>query len=168
MSEIWKDVKGYEGLYQVSNKGNVKSFYKNRNLKPSKHSRGYLVVSLFENHNRKQFFIHRLVAETFIDNVNHKEEVNHKDGNKTNNCVENLEWCTGSENRLHAYDTGLRNAPVFSPVLMFSLDGTLLDKFPSICEASRRTGANEGNIYECCNGNRKSVGGYVFRKAVAE
>lgn len=164
MSEIWKDVEGYEGLYQVSNKGNVKSFYTNRNLKPTRHNKGYLMVGLTSNHKTKTHFIHRLVAKAFLENLEQKKEVNHKDGDKTNNHIENLEWCTDVENRLHAYSMGLRTTPVFVGVNMFSLDGILVNTFQSICEASRKMHINEANIFECCIGNRKSAGGYVFKR----
>lgn len=106
--EIWKPIKGYENKYEVSNLGRVKSLERydkyNRHiyekiLIPKKHSGGYLRVGL----SRKDYYIHRLVAEAFIDNPNNKKYINHIDGNKTNNKVENLEWCTANENMQHAY-----------------------------------------------------------------
>ena len=101
MEEHWKDIKGYEGLYQVSNLGRVKSFYKNKVLKPRIKENDYLIVSLYKENKDKKFYIHRLVAETFIDNPNKKEQVNHKDFNKSNNIVENLEWVSKIENLKH-------------------------------------------------------------------
>ncbi len=112
MQEIWKDIKNYEGKYQVSNFGNVKSLERydrcNRHINekilvPRKHTGGYLRVQL----SRKDFYIHRLVAETFIPNPENKLQVNHIDGDKTNNRSNNLEWCTALENNLHAITTGL-------------------------------------------------------------
>lgn len=97
MKEIWKDIKGYEGLYQVSNLGNVKSLKTNKNLYYSNSNNGYLRVGLFKN-KRKMFSIHRLVAENFIPNPNEYLVVNHKDFNQKNNKVDNLEWCTSKEN----------------------------------------------------------------------
>lgn len=103
MKEIWKDIEGYEGLYQVSNLGRVKSFRgstkfgkpKELILKPSLINSGYHVVTLYYgNQKKRKFQVHRLVAETFIDNPEHLPCVNHKDENKLNNCVSNLEWCT--------------------------------------------------------------------------
>ena len=96
--EIWKDIKGYEGLYQVSNKGRVKSLNyrrtgKEKILSSSPNSYGYLIVGLCKNGKQKPFYIHRLVAEAFLTNPNNLLEVNHKDENKENNHVENLEWC---------------------------------------------------------------------------
>ena len=121
--EAWKDVVGYEGFYQVSNMGNVRSvprvllYERNGNtfkrniphkiMKPTKTEFGYLIVSLTKEKTKIQGRIHRLVAEAFLPNPENKRCVNHKDGNKENNCVENLEWVTYSENMQHAADSGL-------------------------------------------------------------
>ena len=96
--EIWKDIKGYEGLYQISNLGNVKSLKNKIYLKPSIHKKGYLHCGLSKKGEKKQCFIHRLVAETFIDNPYKLPCVNHKDCNPKNNKIENLEWCTYKDN----------------------------------------------------------------------
>lgn len=109
VEEIWKDILEFKGQYQVSNLGNVRSLIRNKILKPAKisnnriNSTGYYVVNL----KGKLYYIHRLVAETFIPNPNKLPQVNHIDGNKLNNCIDNLEWCTNSENIKHAYRTGL-------------------------------------------------------------
>lgn len=101
MQEIWKPIKGYEGLYEVSNLGRVKSFPRKGNhykeptiLKQSKYKSGYMYVNLNKNRQGKKYKIHRLVAQEFIPNPNKFPQVNHKDENKENNCVDNLEWCT--------------------------------------------------------------------------
>lgn len=119
MIEIWKDVKGYNGLYQVSNYGNIKSLSriivrsngnyssKEKLLEPQIIKNGYLVVRLKKNGNRSTKLINRLVAESFIPNPEDKLEVNHKDLNKLNNHVDNLEWSTRSENMKHAYKNGV-------------------------------------------------------------
>ena len=124
MQEIWKDVKGYEGLYQVSNLGRIKSisyfnrankktYPRNKILKPLINDKGYLRVDLRKNNKSKKVRIHRIAAEHFIPNPYHFSEVNHIDGNKQNNCVNNLEWCTHSQNMKHAVKLGLVIPPIF-------------------------------------------------------
>lgn len=114
--EIWYWIEGYEKLYQISNYGRIKSFPRNgtgkeiKILRPEITKDGYLRISLHMNDKIKRFFIHRLVALTFIDNYENKPYVNHKDGNKFNNYFENLEWSTVAENNQHAYDAGLKKA----------------------------------------------------------
>jgi hypothetical protein len=119
--EIWKDITGFEGRYQISSLGKVKSLAKNvvtyrggvlrypdRILKPSKSPTGYLVVALYNNGQRKDIHVHKLVALAFVVNTNSKPQVNHIDGNKSNNHADNLEWVTSSENHRHAFKLGLR------------------------------------------------------------
>ena len=111
MAEIWRDIEGYDGLYQVSNLGHVKRFYKAtppRILKASPNSDGYPFVKLYYDGKRKHALIHRLVALAFIPNPDNKPEVNHVDGIKTDNHVDNLEWVTDTENKRHAFATGLQ------------------------------------------------------------
>jgi hypothetical protein len=105
--EDWKEIKGFEDIYEISNFGNVKRVKTQMLLKPRKHTNNYLRVCLCKDGTRKDFFIHRLVATAFIDNALNKMDVNHIDGNKTNNNVINLEWATRSENQKHAFATGL-------------------------------------------------------------
>jgi len=121
--EIWKDIPGYEGLYKVSNLGNIKSLKRlflhqgkrllqinERILKPLVYKKGYPMVGIFKDGVTKKAYIHRLVAQTFIPNPENKQQVNHKDGNKQNNTASNLEWCTQSENIQHAFKTGLNKS----------------------------------------------------------
>lgn len=123
MLEEWRDIKGYEGWYQVSNLGNVRSLdreiiysngkiykQKGKMLKPTLRNNGYYYVSLSKNNVRPKFDVHRLVAITFLDNDNNYNCINHIDGNKTNNCLSNLEWCSYSYNAKHAFKVGLNEA----------------------------------------------------------
>ncbi len=108
-NEIWRDVVGYEGLYQISNLGRVKSllFGRERILKTRYSLEGYAVIKLTKKDKGKTYHIHKLLAQAFIPNPEHKPQVNHKDGNKMNNCLDNLEWVTNSENVKHSYKMGL-------------------------------------------------------------
>lgn len=123
--EIWKDIYGYEGLYQISNLGRVKSLSrlvkngknhykfateKIRKVAINKKRNGYCEISLYKNNKEKRFKIHRLVAQAFIQNIFNKPEVNHIDGNKQNNKAENLEWVTSKENKKHAWENNLMSA----------------------------------------------------------
>ena len=113
MEEEWRDIEGYEGRYQVSNLGRIRSFKgqysKNKIiiLKLCINNRGYSVVSLSKNNKHKSYKVHRLVAQAFIPKIDNKSQINHINGNKQDNRVSNLEWCTYSENMYHAWETGL-------------------------------------------------------------
>lgn len=165
--ETWKSVVGYEGLYEVSDLGRVKSLWygRERILKPGKSNKGYLYVVLCKDgETKKTLHIHRLVAEAFIPNPNNLETVNHKDEVKTNNVATNLEWLSMKDNDNY----GTRNNRVAEAkskqVRMFNKStGELLATFPSTVEAGRVTGIVQQNISKCCNGGRKSAGGYVWR-----
>lgn len=108
MFERWKPIKGYEKKYEISNCGNVKIIKTNKLKLPQKSKNGYLVINLYIGKNPKRVYIHRLVAKAFIENPNNYKDVNHKDGNKSNNYVGNLEWCTRSQNLKHAYKNKLK------------------------------------------------------------
>ena len=113
MEEIWKPIKGYEGLYEVSNLGRVKSLkrwhHPRENILKNKFTTdGYYETALLKNGKYKYIRTHRIVAQTFIPNETNKKEVNHKDGNKLKNCVDNLEWCTSKKKKKHAYKLGLQ------------------------------------------------------------
>ena len=154
--EHWKEIAGYEGLYEVSDKGRVKSlkYGKEKILKPSNNPRGYLQVCLYKDGNRKQLLVHRLAAEAFIQNPNNLETVNHKDEDKTNNTVGNLEWMTLEDNIIYSQ---ARQVQMFD-----KKTGELLATFPSTREAERVTGIDQSSISKCCKGKRKSTGGYIW------
>ena len=157
MIEIWKDIQGYEGKYKVSNLGNVKSTYSNKILLPSK-CKWYLYVYWYKNKIRKGIAIHRIVAQTFIENLHDLPVVNHKDECKTNNCVNNLEWCSYLYN--NTYGTKLEK--VSKCIDQYKKDGTFIKTWSSTQEAER-SGFNHGNIILCCKGKRITHKGYIWK-----
>ena len=175
MEEIWKGIKGYEGLYQVSNLGRVKSLervskhtkgymahYKEKILASISEKNGYVRTILTKNNTSKSYYIHRLVAEAFIPNPDNLPEVNHIDENKANNCVNNLEWCTHKYNS--NYGTRLKkehishiNHPKLSKRVLCVETGII---YNSAHEANRQTNINLTNICKVCRGERHIAGGY--------
>lgn len=161
MQETWKDIKGYEGLYQVSNIGNIKNIKRNKLLKLNTHKQGYNVVNLCKCGKVKKYLVHRLVAEAFIPNTENKPQVNHIDGNKKNNNIDNLEFVTNSENTIHAYRTGLKcNA---KRVKQLDLQGRFIKEWESMLQASRELKISYGIINECVSGKRKTARGYIWK-----
>lgn len=165
--EVWKDIKGYEGRYQVSNLGRVKSlpidekFCKRPEeiiLTPFLCGSGYYEVTLYYQKRRKPKLIHRLVAETFIPNPDDKKEVNHKDGNKLNNDASNLEWVTPSENQQHSRKV-LKSQSHKCKVICVETG----ESFDSIKDASDKYGLKSPLIWKCCNGKQNTTGGYHWR-----
>lgn len=178
MNEIWKDVVGYEGLYQVSNLGRVKSlehFVPTKNgavrNSPSKirincFDGKYYHVILYKQGRRKVALVHRLVADAFIPNPNNLPQVNHKDGNKLNNNMDNLEWCSAQDNILHAFATGLCNPSIthYRGVKAFLFDsGTFVGEYTSLHEAADILGLNVGHVCSVLRGRYKQTGGYYFK-----
>lgn len=190
MKEIWKDIKGYEGLYQVSSLGNVRSldrYKKNRKgrylqkgriLNKNYDKDGYLIVGLYKNGKGKTKKIHRLVAEAFIPNPEDKPTINHKNGIRSNNCVENLEWATMSENQLHAYRVLNRDYKIptkeqkqnylrkkSKKVIQYEVQIILKEKnrYESMKEAERNTGVSSSLISRCCKNLKDTAGGFVWK-----
>lgn len=166
VNEIWLPVPKWEDLYEVSNLGNVRSIRKNKLLKPSLTYRGYLLVGLSKKHTRETWLIHRLVATAFIPNPNNLEQVNHVDGNKLNNILGNLEWCTRLQNVAHARQIGLVNSdkgnkPI--PIIQYDKEMVQIQTFESGIEAAKTTGFFQSGINHCLKGRLKTYKGYVWR-----
>ena len=171
--EHWQPVKGYDGLYEVSDQGRVKSlkYGKEKILKSGKSPHGYLLVNLCKDGQCKSITVHRLVAEAFIQTPNNLETVNHKDENKLNNAASNLEWMSKRDNNNY----GTRNKRISETLIndnnkskavqMFDRQGNLLAVFPSAREAQRVTEIAQSSICLCCNGKRKCAGGFKWRFA---
>ena len=172
--ETWKPVVGYDGLYEVSDQGRVKSLGNNKSkkekiLKPRKSGRGYLKVGLCKDGHAKQTYVHRLIAEAFIPNPLGLETVNHKDEVKTNNVASNLEWMSQKDNNNYGTHNKRVAESLSKQVQMFDKStGELLATFPSLSEANMVTGINQGNISKCCIGKYKSAGGYIWKYAFSE
>lgn len=179
--EIWRDIAGFEGLYQVSNMGRVKSLerifidkighrqhIKERILKPKANPSGYLQVSLYNSRGKMNYFyIHRLVCEAFHENPENKPCVNHIDENKTNNVASNLEWCTYAENNKYGTrpekiaKANVKNKS--KPVGQYTLDGKLIKVWQSTMEVKRQLGFSHGHISDVARGKRKTAYGYVWK-----
>lgn len=169
MIEEWKDIQGYEGVYQVSDLGRIKSLPRNGTVKTERilknfEASGYLQVALQYHGVVKWEKVHRLVAKAFIPNTDNKREVNHIDGNKKNNSVNNLEWVTTSENILHSYHV-LKNH--IRKVKQYTKSMELIKEWECIREASKELRICENNISECCRKRRKTAGGYVWEYSEA-
>lgn len=172
MKEIWKDIVDYEGLYQISNLGRVKSLNyrhtgREKMLKLSVNNKGYIIVKLWKNRKFKSFRLHRLVAQAFIPNPNNLPFINHKSEIKTQNNVENLEWCDAKYNinygtRKERVAEKTTNGKCSKPVLQIDqLTDTIIAEFPSTREVQRQLGLT--HISECCKGNRKTCGGFKWK-----
>lgn len=165
MEEIWKDIPNYEGFYQASNLGRIKSLtikYKTERIMKPSITHGYLSLQLCKNNIHKTVYVHRLVAISFLENPNNYTCVNHKDEIRTNNCVENLEFCT------HKYNTNYGTCKQRigdtngRPVKQKTLDGGLVKIHKSASEAGRELGIGHTHISSCVRGNRKTAGGFIW------
>lgn len=188
--EIWRDVPNYEGLYKVSNLGNVKSlnYGKKHILKPAKNNKGYLLVTLCKNGKPKKYLVHRLVALTFLPNPLCLKEINHINEDKTDNRLENLEWCDRKYNNTYGnrikksiqtirinnsnnecykkmIEARAKKSSVNAekPVVQYTKDGIeIINTYKSAHEAERQTGIPQTNICSCCRGKLKSAGNYLW------
>ena len=173
MKEIWKDIKDYEGLYQVSNLGRVKhleftrlnpltggiSIIKEKILKQNLTSFGYLSVALYKNEKKKWYFVHRLVANAFIPNPDDLPIINHKDENKVNNCADNLEWCDYLYNNLY----NNKHKKSWVKVKQLDKNNNIINIFESITEASKKTNIIQCEISNCLHNRQKTAGGYYWQ-----
>lgn len=172
--EVWKDIQGYEGVYQVSNMGRVKSlkFGKERIMKPRKDKDGYYQLGLSKNGKTIHFRVHRLVAITFLPNLNNYPIINHKDENPSNNKVSNLEWCTHQYN--NNYGSAIKKRITKEniekcakahqkPIACYNKNGDLVALYTSIKQASELLNINNSCICTNLKGKIKSTHGYIFK-----
>ena len=160
MEEVWKDISGYEGYYQISNLGRVKS--KRKILKPIKGE--YLKVGLSKNGKHNVQYVHRLVAELFVENINKKPQVNHKDENKYNNHANNLEWVTHKENM--NYGTKQDRESIVKTkyhILQYDKNMVFIKEWYNTREIEKNTCYKKANIQSCCRGKQKYAYNYVWK-----
>lgn len=179
---MWKQVVGYEDYYEVSDTGEIRSvdrvivdstgksrllrgkiMKQSESMSRKRIGSGYLVVNLHKYHKSTVYPVHRLVAEAFIKNPNNYPTVNHIDGDKHNNTVDNLEWASYSMNNTHALENQLR-LPRGCAVVQKTTNGTELIYYNSVSEASRLTGINRSLISHCVNGRIETAGGFIWEK----
>lgn len=190
MIEVWVPIEGTDCNYEVSNTGKIRSnnylgHGTQRELSLAKDQKGYFRVRIYKDGQRKTVKVHREVAKAFLPNPENKPEVNHKDGDKGNNHVNNLEWATSDENVRHAYRTGLKEKTREwcrkmgktlgkealerdrekrkTPVIAVRISDGAIFEYPSQMDAAMATGAQQPNIYKVLHGKRRSANGYVFR-----
>ena len=172
-------MQGYDRLYQVSNYGNVrrlastvsytkngkqmKRFFPAHRMKLQPNKNGYIYVCLSKDGEMKNKRVHRLVADAFLEKEDGKDVVNHIDGNKANNCADNLEWCTSSDNNIHSYHLhGDKNAKR-KRITRCDLDFNEIDQWESASLASKKLNISCSNSSSCCRGERSTAGGYKWR-----
>lgn len=180
-NEIWKEINGYNNYY-ISNKGNVLNIYKKaikrnskekgiafRFMKPIQDANGYYIITLYKNNKPKNFKIHRLVAETFLSNKNNYPVVNHKNENKLDNRVENLEWCTISYN--NKYGTRLKKTAkkLAVPIICYDKNGNIIKKYKSI-QSVKKDGFNPSKVCSVCKNKygRKTHKGYIWKYEIID
>ena len=170
MEELWKDIPQYEGLYQVSNYGRVKSVKTGKIKCQSSKPNGYQFLQLYKNNKPKNEYVHRLVAMAFIPNPDKLPQVNHKDEDKANNFVDNLEWCDNSYNQKY-HNKQKRSAETLKlecktsiQIIKCDMDGNELEYYNSMREAERENGLANGAVSAYFRFNRKQTGGFTWKK----
>lgn len=179
-----KPIEGYEGKYEITSTGRVFSLTRKnskgelrtgKELSPDTSSHGYPRVRLFNGNCPIRVSVHRLVASAFIPNPKNLPMVNHIDGNKDNNSVNNLEWCTASENIQHSWDNNLSKANKSNEgkfgaqshnhrgILQYDMNDNFIKEYPSMVDASRATGASQSKLSAVCRGKRNSTAGYKWK-----
>ena len=179
LMELWKDIPGFEGLYKANVYGQIKSLYTNKILKSNLCNNGYWGLTLCKNKIKKRYNVHRLVALTFIDNPNNYPIVNHIDGNKQNNNVNNLEWCTQKHNVKESFKLGLSKSPNINKngklnhksKLIAQIDkktNKIINHYYGAYEVERKTGICASYVWRCCHGKLKSAKGYKWKYIESE
>ena len=163
--EVWKDVKGYENLYKISSLGRIKNAQKNTFLKQTNHSCGYLTVELRKNKIAKKRYMHRLVAEAFIPNPDNLTQVNHKNENKKDNNIKNLEWCSPQYNSTYGTRLERFSKSKKKRVLQFDLDENFIKEWKSAVDIQKETGFEKNSIGRCCRNQQYQAYGYIWRYA---
>ncbi len=165
--EVWKPISGYEGLYDVSNFGRVRSYKKGKwglcsdpKIITGQKGKHYITVTLCRDGTKKSVYIHRLVADSFVPNAEKHSDVNHKDGNKLNNNAENLEWCTHRQNMEHAERMSLMT---YNKKAVVCCDTNVT--YCSITDAASAVGISRTSIDNCLNGRSMTAGGYCWKYA---
>lgn len=168
MTLVWKDIIGYEGKYQVNNYGQVKSLKSGRILKQYLNKYGYYQVTLSKDNKAKLYRVHRLVAMSFLKSINNKTQVNHINGNKKDNRLENLEWCNSSENLKHAYKNGLQKPKkgkdnvLSKKTYQYDTNLNLIKEWDSVADIVRELNITKQQISACCLGKTKTTRGFIF------
>lgn len=176
---VWYPLKNYEGFYEITKKGVICSLYKEgiskekRIIRQHKDKDGYLIVGLSKRGESHTCKVHRLVAITFIPNPQNKPQVNHKDGNKTNNCVDNLEWITSKENIIHSRKNKLQETDYeqlallhknnMKPILQFDKEGNFIKEWNCAISVEKELHIFNSNICDCLKGRQNTAGGYIWR-----